>query len=447
MKGNSNSMGLVCVIGFLMMMVGCNDLQRDYGQSKGMTGRRSLNGFAGLRRAFETSGFESRDVTRLTQRMRRTDAIVWTPQELQGIPGDVTQWFDSWLRQGNRTLVYLVPDSGSEIDYWQEAQRLAPPDQRLEYRKRAARSINQRAIWQLNRRSVPSNGWFAVSPAVSDQTEFKIGPFEDTVTGSSGTAGGTAPPGFTGGFTGNQPTGPNSVGWNYQVAATAETSTKVQFDTLIPTDDGETLVAVIESKRWRGSRVIVVAGGSLLTNYAFSKPRAPNIAARIIEESYPPTESLTTDQPKVGFLTTDGSGVSVSEAKAGVPAASGMELLTVWPISLVTIHGVLLGLVVCLMLFPIFGRPRSVHQGESTDFGDHLEAVAALMHRAGDDGFAKQRISDYFKRVRGETTGPWVLPDPPHQESSTISPDASSAPSHLPIPSPDPPPRGNDFLE
>ncbi len=60
----------------------------------------------------------------------RTDVIVWTPQVLGSVTPQVTRWFERWLSRGNKTLVYVVPDSGSEADYWIEAAKLAPPEQR-----------------------------------------------------------------------------------------------------------------------------------------------------------------------------------------------------------------------------------------------------------------------------------------------------------------------------
>jgi hypothetical protein len=92
-----------------------------------------------------------------------------------------------------------------------------------------------------------------------------------------------------------------------------------------------------------------------------------------------------------------------------------MELLTVWPMSLVTMHGVILGLVICLMLMPIFGRPKRIRRSKQSHFGDHLDAVAALMNRTGGERYARARISEYMKRMHGETSGPWVLPDSPGQ--------------------------------
>ena len=200
----------------------------------------------------------------------------------------------------------------------------------------------------------------------------------------------------------------------------------MSFQPEVSNVDGQALVAKIQSKRWDQSQVIVVAGGSLVTNFALTRSTGHDIANRIVSESHQSfgdsTESGGSELPLAGFLTTDWSGVSVSDRKPGAPIASGMELLTVWPISLVTIHGVLLGLIVCLMLFPIFGRPRRLRRVDHSDFGDHLDAVAALMNKAGGEEFAKQRISEYIKRIRGENSGPWVQPDTIEHQSSTINP-------------------------
>jgi hypothetical protein len=34
-----------------------------------------------------------------------------------------------------------------------------------------------------------------------------------------------------------------------------------------------------------------------------------------------------------------------------------------------------------------------------------------LMKRVGGENYARGRISDYMKRMHGETSGPWVIPD------------------------------------
>ena len=53
------------------------------------------------------------------------------------------------------------------------------------------------------------------------------------------------------------------------------------------TETGDPIVAEIGSKNWKNSRIIVVAGGSLLTNYALTRPMNRRLAEQIIAESRP----------------------------------------------------------------------------------------------------------------------------------------------------------------
>lgn len=418
-----------------ILSIGCDKLTTDYGTSKGMTGRTSLNGFGALRSAYEQSGFDSRDVSRLTNRVSLSDVIVWTPKVNNVIDDKVTNWFERWLARGGKTLVYIVPDSGSEADYWTEAGQFAPPEQRMEYRKRSARAINERMTWRLNRDRWTSNGWFQIQPlshrdaspivagpwrsSLSDDgkpakltSEFFVSEYRSPGPNAKPTPGGVA----AAGPALNGPTGPgaNGVGsTNFLMGGEVTTSqTKTKFRSLVRNAKAETIVAAVKSDAWKDSQIIVVGGGSLLTNFAMAHDVNQRLAGQLITASVAPIPSRSDAQPMVGFLVSDGMQISVSETKPGVPSSSGMELLTVWPLSLVTMHGVMLGLVICLMLLPIFGRPQKVHVPEHTDFGDHLDAVAGLMTRVRGEDYARERVSEYFKRIRGETSGPWVIADP-----------------------------------
>ena len=427
----TRSLWVTLAMALLLVTAGCSELRTEYGKSRGASGRKSLNGFGALRESFEQAGFRTRDVSRLSDRVSRTDVIIWTPQMLTPIGVKATGWFDRWLRRGGRTLVYIVPDSGSEADYWQDAGDLAPPDQRLEYRKRAAKSINQRMLWRINRESLQSNGWFRIEPTeqreslgevsgawddealerpalkVDAATEFEIVAFDPD-----------APNPMGGGNRGA--TGPGAVAWPV-TEETSPTKTPIDFAPLLLTENGKTIVAEVRSERWRDSKILVVAGGSLLTNYAFTKEFSRELADQIVDESKP----VGSTEPMAGFLTTSWSQVPVSQRREGVPKATGMELLTVWPLSIVTTHGVMLGLVICLVLWPIFGRPRRIRSSDQADFGDHLDAVAALMRRTGGEAYARARISEYMKRMHHETSGPWV------QDDSSSAPIRATAPPRL----------------
>ncbi|MFK8113057.1 MAG: hypothetical protein AB8B91_12695 [Rubripirellula sp.] len=411
-----------------LFLTGCRQLSTEYGKSKG-TGNTSLNGFGSLRSAYAEAGFRNRDISRFSDRVMRTDVIVWTPEGMAPIENDVTRWFDRWLRRGNKTLVYVVPDSGSEAEYWINASKLAPPAQRLEYRKRAARSVNERMQWRMNRVAQQSNGWFSIEPRQGrSKIQSLSGPWGDEIGSADPVAEAfiefTITPydkdgkqATTRGTNFTNTTGPGPQQW-IPSGDTTPTSTPVTFQEVLVDGDSAPIVAEIQSERWRESRILVVAGGSLLTNYGLTKAMNQKLAAKIIASS----TASTKPDPRAGFIYSS-SNIPVTERKAGAPTASGMELLTVWPISLITMHGVILGLVICLMLLPIFGRPKRVMEKKHSEFGDHLDAVAALMSRTkSGEQYARGRISEYMKRMCGETSGPWVLPDPPKHQAAKALP-------------------------
>ncbi|TWT91300.1 hypothetical protein [Stieleria varia] len=424
----------------LCVFSGCGSegISTQYGSSKGFSGRSSVNGFTAMRGAYVKAGFQDRDVTRLSNRIRKIDTIVWTPVYLSPISGPVTNWMESWLAQGNRTLVYIVPDSGSEADYWRQARPGAAPSERLEYRRRYAKALNQQQRWQLNRSSITSNGWFDLKPKLQDSVardliaegrgqgdsdasnaessesdessvrlEWIIQP-HDSNTGNQ--TGSTAYSGFSIG-----PTGPNAPSWGGYVEL-QESNTEVDFDSEITNADSDSIVAKITSTNWPNSRILVVAGGSLLTNFAMTRPSNRQLLGTLISQSSP-----TQTDPIAGFCNAPGD-LPISETSNTVEKSAGMELLTVYPISLVTVHAALLGLIACLMMLPIFGRAKKIDRGSQNDFGDHLDAVAQLMRKNGGAQFAHRQISDYMVRVRGETVGSWVMPESLHKTQIIESP-------------------------
>lgn len=402
----------------ILAFSGCSRLTTDYGKSSGRIGRTSLNGFGALRQTYENEGFKCRDASRLTHRVMLSDTIVWTPQLMSQIDTEPTKWFDRWLSTGNKTLVYIVPDSGSEIDYWSDAAKLAPPKQRLEYRKQTAKAINQQMTWRLGRTSVQNSGWFDIKPfqdrkAIGKMTgvwvdgnwaddvrtskEDGFAPmFELTIDDSTTTNNTTGAAANL--FPGLVQTGPALPTFPVPFDTEASEET-VTFHSLLKTESGLTIVSEINSDDWHDSKIIVVAGGSLLTNYAFSRSWNRQLADKLVAASKPKSNG----DLSAAFVTSRWSMVPVSDGKPGIPKATGMELLTVWPISLVTMHGVMLAFVIGLALFPIFGRPRRIHVNRQRDFGDHLDAIAALMNKTGDEEFARGRIREYRKRMHGES--------------------------------------------
>lgn len=147
----------------------------------------------------------------------------------------------------------------------------------------------------------------------------------------------------------------------------------------------------ITSEKWKDSQVLVVAGGSLLTNYALSKEWNCKLADEVIFS----TSSRSSKDATAGFLTSDWNPIVISDGPSTQPVKTGMEMLTKWPLSLITMHGIFLGGIVCLILIPILGRPRQLRRETPTDFTHHLDAVASLMKRVKGEAYARRRVHDY----------------------------------------------------
>ncbi len=441
-----------------IVMTGCNQrLRTEYGASKGSRGDQSINGFGVLRRAYLHEGWTTRDITRLNSRLKNVDAIVWTPTVRDSLYANATAWFDKWLAEEKRTLIYVVPDGGCELAYFEKASGLAPPKQKMEYRRRIATLISAQLIERLQDGVIMSNGWFQIE-RLADRTKIESSQLPDgdatvrykvvvantvanpaianptTVNPSAATpqpptTQPSFPPASTTQPPATQPTSPPAptnlplgpAGMTY-----GNSTLTLEHRSIIQAADGSPVVVTITAKEWNDSKIIVVGCGSLLCNYTLASPQGQALAAQLIAD--------TSDQPGlVGFISSNFSGVSVTEADPEINAMTGLELLTIWPLSLIMFHLIVLGFFSCMVLLPIFGRPRELVESPDSNFSDHIDAVAALMQKSGGEQYARRRVSDYMKRIRGESSGPWLLPEPTPKPII-----AASAETNLPPPPKEP---------
>ena len=395
----------------LAFAVGCDSFNTEYGRSVGTQGRKSIAGFGVLRDYYQRNAWTDRTLSRLSERLNNVDTIIWTPDSELPPTNEVTLWFEEWLARGDKTLIYVLRDHQTEFKYWQSAARLAPPEQRMEYRRRLARSRMAVSQDLLARPATITNGWFTAVPLTPPakigglggewtetvdglrnppEIEYQVRVYDATTDAPAPTPAFGAVPGPASRF--------------FQDYTPSQTD--VELKSLLETDAGIPLISEVTSGDWNGSNVIVVSAGSLLTNFGLTDPGAQQIAAQLLAASNTGMDGST---PKVGFLVSDDMGVSVSSLDPKNMGPTGMEMFTVWPLNLVTIHAAILGLVVCLMLLPIFGRPRRLPPRPTADFSAHIDALAGLMQRTDGEAYAKVRISEYMVRVRGETDGPWVI--------------------------------------
>lgn len=438
-----------CAIAFLVLvgLMGCGqELSTEYGKSSGTGGLKSINGFGALRQSLELNGWDTRDIRQLSDRLQQLDAIVWIPTTATPPNRAMLDWFAQWLRSQPRTLVYVLADPGSESEYWESVASLATPAQRLEFRRRAAARLAE----EMTDKHWGTRGddhyldltWFAARWRGEAMPAWEIVPQapvdRDPTTTSSAPAAAPAFDPFAGDF--------SESFFSGELAVEPVDIDLLRLTPLAEAADGTPLAVRIESQPaapyeptedstfeapavgFAPSRVIVVAGGSLINNFAVGQheqPQGRRLVRQLIQEL---GQNPNSAPPRVGFLVSGPQGVPIIQPGDEKPSTgSGSEWLTVWPLSLITLHLALIGIVACLIMLPIFGRPRRLREANTGDFADHIHAVAQLMKRTGGEAVARERISEYFRKVRGETSGPWVIAE--------VSPAASSNPPSAALPS------------
>jgi hypothetical protein len=133
-------------------------------------------------------------------------------------------------------------------------------------------------------------------------------------------------------------------------------------------------------------------------------------------ENFAIAKKLLNELPKsnIGFLT--GNTDPRVRKEDGSEQQKGFEMLTIWPINVISLHAVILGMLVLLAAFPIFGRAKLLPVKSTREFGQHIEAVGGLLLKSRDRSYALATIAEYFRSVRKEPTSPWAKIEPPTQQ-------------------------------
>lgn len=181
------------------------------------------------------------------------------------------------------------------------------------------------------------------------------------------------------------------------------------WEVLLADERQKPLIASSQVDPISRSKVILVCNNSLFCNYSMLQQTHRQLALNMIAEFSP---------GNVGFL----AGASDPKLRNDDvdDQQKGFEMLTTWPLNVVTIHAAFIGLALIIASYPIFGRPGRWKSTSSADFGKHIEAVGALMAKSGDKQFARKQIADYFRTVRKDPSSPWS--NAGHIEVPTNSP-------------------------
>jgi hypothetical protein len=323
---------------------------------------------------FEQAGHQVHTRRALTPALAdRAGTIVWFPDSFAAPPEKVVRWFNKWLAQDpKRTLIYVGRDFDSARNYWDAVIPGAPANQASALQSRRTEA-QQDASLRRSTAKDDSCRWFKLDYSGSQRPVDVI-------------------------------TGPWSAGVDPKLAK-MELQGKVRPNSRAPHE------ALLESRgdllAWRfqpergGGRIVFVSNGSFLLNFPLVNHEHRKLAARLVAEVDPAS--------RVVFVESDSSGLPILPEEPSYKIPSGLAMFTVWPINILLLHLAVLGVVLCVCWWPIFGRPRAPAREAVSDFSRHVDALGEMLELTKDHGYATIRVLQYQQALRGEAVPPSAL--------------------------------------
>lgn len=427
---------LLCLL--LMGMAGCARVLPElepYGAVKGVDANRSENGLGVYRKMWETAGAKCLFPQKLSPKLDSFDVIVLVGNSYSPPGKKARAWLEDWLRQEDgRTIIYFGRDFNADL-YYRERTVDGLPEEEI---SRAELALANVQVSEMNERlrQLPESTfcrWFFLDTSLErkDYSHFQ-GPWADDLSAKPG----TWPVGVTlqepdrsyqsrkpswltnktknalkpaSQFVPAEKSGDAAVQRSRWFAGELDSDQAWdkefedlwKSEILLASDDGRPLVfRLSDSKRLRRSQILIVANGAPLLNASLVDPLHRTIGSKLIEQCLP--------AERVALLSYGEQGLLISSAAETDLRVVGLEVLTVWPLSAITMPAALLGIVICAALLPILGRAQPLPKRSVTDFGLHVEALGRMLLDSGDVDYAKGVIDEYFRKVRGESPPTWL---------------------------------------
>ncbi|RMF90563.1 MAG: hypothetical protein D6741_16785, partial [Planctomycetota bacterium] len=161
------------------------------------------------------------------------------------------------------------------------------------------------------------------------------------------------------------------------------------------TSDSPLLEEAPPTYRW------VIANGSFLFNVPLVDHENRRLAANLIDAlgdeplNIVILETKTTDVP-IGDETTQSESPGIFRA---------------YPLNWILIHWTAVAVLVLFMRYPLFGKPQDLTTKASTDFGQHVVALADLLRRTRDAAFAQECVDLWLSRRKRQKIAEGSPPD------------------------------------
>jgi hypothetical protein len=178
---------------------------------------------------------------------------------------------------------------------------------------------------------------------------------------------------------------------------------ELEMQPLYCSTDGTPLIYEILDPSWGDSRLIVVNNASLCCNYALADTDRRRVTMSIIERSR--------EDSRAAFLSVPNPVLRYASPPSNDPF--GLALFTIYPLNIILIHCLLLGIVALIVMWPIFGRPQAIPERNTTDFGRHIEAFGQLLRKTRDRTYALQMVGRYHREIKKDNSSEWSMVDRP----------------------------------
>jgi hypothetical protein len=434
---------LHCVLAvFLLSCTGCASWLPEadtFGAVRGVDAMRSMNGLGIHRKMWETAGAKCLYPQRLSPKLESFDVIVLVGKSFNPPGREARLWLEDWLgRKPGRTVIYFGRDFNAEVYYRENTLELLP----AEVRDRGAQAlaVTRARDLSLRIRQLSEStfcGWFYLDvsqPPAKYTADALRGSWSAEVVGMEGywpsgvtlqeplarwrdakpswlaPASGTSQLQSASGAAETEDEGAvvHSV-WRIDEYATDQAWDAAFEDlhrstVLLAGSDGRPCMFRLENdKKFPESQILISCSGAPLLNASLVDPLHRKLGSKLIEACLP--------GGRVALLEYDELGLLISNIPEPDARGVGLEVLTVWPLSGITMPAALLGIVVCTVLLPILGRAQSLPRRSVTDFGLHADAVGRMLQDAGDSDYAKQTIREYFEKVKEEAPPSWIEKD------------------------------------
>lgn len=401
----------ILIVACLAGMSGCtaDDIAVEYGRRGGVTWGTSVNGTGVLAGMFRQAGHRVTTLRRITPRLRQFEVVVWAPDDFHPPSADQRVALENWLSLGGRTLIYVGRDFDAAPSYWESILPLVPSAQRPEVLTRMAESRAQHDNRRLGSPAELETRWFHFE---RDRAPRQV----SEISSSAGWLEGIATPELEL-YLESRLTPPVP---GEEISTTVSTPTRLGVGSISLEDelqffesdeadlqrrapekvevllsaDGAALVTRLRDTAWSDSQLLVAANGSFLLNFPLLNREHRKLAGRIIDECGAGR--------KVAFLETSMMDRVIRGWDEANPQPTGLEAFTTWPLGFILMQAMLLGLVLCFVLFPIFGPPRSLEPAGLSDFGKHVEAFGRLLERTRDVAFARELVQSHQAGLKSE---------------------------------------------